>query len=244
MAGDQRGGAVVDRDPLAVGDAPHHGRDLLGRRTAEVKAVTAVDDRRQHLVGLGRRQHEDGPRRRLLKRLEERVPGLGGEHVRLVQDVDLVLAGDGRVGDLLTQFADVVDRVVGCGVHLDHVERGRARDRDARVADATRRDRRPVDAVQAGREDLGHARLAGAARADEQVGVVDLVRARRRATACARRAPDRPRPRTCGGGGGDRARGQRTRESSLVGPRPDEAPATTSWVHGSAMALRAPASST
>ena len=35
-------------------------------------------------------------------------------------------------------------------------------------------DRRPVHAVQAGGEDLGHARLAGPARADEQVGVVDL----------------------------------------------------------------------
>ena len=36
------------------------------------------------------------------------------------------------------------------------------------------RDGRAVDAVQAGGEDLRHARLAGAARADEQVGVVDL----------------------------------------------------------------------
>ena len=36
-------------------------------------------------------------------------------------------------------------------------------------------DRRPVLAVQAGGEDLRHARLAGPARAHEQVGVVDLA---------------------------------------------------------------------
>jgi hypothetical protein len=33
----------------------------------------------------------------------------------------------------------------------------------------------PLIAVQAGGEDLGHAGLAGPARADEQVGVMDLV---------------------------------------------------------------------
>ena len=79
----------------------------------------------------------------------------------------------------------------------------------------------PVLAVQAGREDLRHRRLAGPARADEQVGVVDLVLRRRRCAACARRAPGRRRRRTCAGGGGGRARGRRTRatESSEAGRR-------------------------
>ena len=46
---------------------------------------------------------------------------------------------------------------------------------DAGVADAARLDGRPVLAVQAGGEDLRHRRLARPARADEQVGVVDLA---------------------------------------------------------------------
>ena len=50
-----------------------------------------------------------------------------------------------------------------------------ARDGDARLAHAARRDGRALLAVQAGGEDLRHRRLARAARADEQVGVVDLV---------------------------------------------------------------------
>ncbi len=59
---------------------------------------------------------------RLLERLQERVPGRLGEHVGLVEDVHLVASGHGREGDRLAQFADVVHRVVGGGVHLDHVQ--------------------------------------------------------------------------------------------------------------------------
>ena len=64
-------------------------------------------------------------------------------------------------------------------------------------------ERRPVHAVERAGEDLRHRGLAGPARADEQVGVVDLVAARPRCAACARRAPGRrPRRRSAGGGGG------------------------------------------
>ena len=131
------------RDRLDLGDPPHDRRELLDRRAGEVEAVAAVDDRRQDLRRLGRREHEDRVRRRLLERLEERVPRLGREHVRLVEDVDLVAPGHRRVDDALAQVADVVDGVVGRRVHLDDVERGRARDRHARVAHAAGRDRRP-----------------------------------------------------------------------------------------------------
>ena len=112
---------LVGLDPLGLGDPLQDGRDLRQRRPAEVEPVTAVDDRRQDLVGLGRREHEDRVRRRLLEGLEKRVPGRGRKHVRLVQDVDLPAPHRGREADLLAEVADVVDRVVRGGVHLDHV---------------------------------------------------------------------------------------------------------------------------
>ena len=152
-----------------------HVTDLRDGRAPEIEAMAAVHDGRQHLLRLGGGEHEDRPRRRLLEGLQKRVPGLGGEHVGLVQDVDLVAARDRGVGHLLPQIANVVDRVVGGGVHLDHVQRGRARDRDARVAHPARRDRRSLLAVQAGGEDLGRTRLPGPPRADEQVGMMDLA---------------------------------------------------------------------
>ena len=153
----------------------------MHRRAAEVEAVAAVHDRRQDLVGLGRGQHEDRVRRRLLERLEERVPRRRREHVRLVEDVDLVAAGHRRVADALAQVADVVDRVVGRGVHLDDVERRGGDDRAAGLAGAAGIDPRPgragpaaglALAVQRSRQDLRHGRLAGAARADEEIRVV------------------------------------------------------------------------
>jgi hypothetical protein len=151
------------------------GRDLLDARPLEVEAVAAVDHRRRDLLGVGRREDEERVRRRLLERLEKRVPGRRREHVSLVEDVDLAVSGDRREADRLAQRADVVDRVRGGGVHLGNVERGRRGDRRARLADAARVDRRAALAVEAGGEDLRHRRLAGAARADEQVGVVDAI---------------------------------------------------------------------
>ena len=92
VAGEQRD--RVGPISIAPGSATRrtHGGELLDGRAREVEAVAAVDDRRQHLAGLGRREHEDRVRRRLLERLEERVPRLRREHVRLVEDVDLVRA--------------------------------------------------------------------------------------------------------------------------------------------------------
>ena len=119
---------------LRVGDPADDLGDLLQRRALEVEALAAIDDRRHHLVRLGRGEDEDGVRRRLLERLQEGVPRLPGEHVRLVEDVDLPVARRGHVADPLAQVADVVDRAVRGGVHLDHVERGAGGDRDARLA--------------------------------------------------------------------------------------------------------------
>ena len=179
VARDQSQGGAVDVDLLLLGHAAKHLGHVLGRGPAEVEAVAAVHDSGQHLLRLGGGQHEDRPRRRLLERLEKGVPRLLREHVRLVEDVHLVTARYRRVRDLLAQIPDVVNRVVRRGVHLDHVEGGRVLDREAGLTLPARADGRPLLAVQARREDLGHARLAGAARADEQVGVVDLALADR-----------------------------------------------------------------
>ena len=203
------------------------------RRAREVEAVAAVDDRRQDLVGLGRGEHEDRVRRRLLERLEERVPRRGGEHVRLVEDVDLVAAGDRRVGDLLAQVADVVDRVVRRGVHLDHVERRGGRR-------STRQDSHTPHGVIVGPVARSSARRRGSSpstscpcRASRRTGTRGgPCPARSRCAACAPRAPGRRRRRTCAGGGGGTAKRRpaaRTVESSArPGPPPASAGARKS----------------
>ena len=79
--------------PSAVGDPAHDLGDLLERGALEVEALAAIDDRRHHLLRLGGGEDEDRVRRRLLERLQEGVPGLLGQHVGLVEDVDLPAPG-------------------------------------------------------------------------------------------------------------------------------------------------------
>ena len=124
---------------------------------------------------VGRAEDEDEVGRRLLDQLQERVPGGVGELVRLVEDVDLVAPLRRLEDDALADLADVVDPALRGGVHLDHVERGAVRDRDAGVADLVRRRRRPLRAVERLREDPRHRGLARAARAGEEVRLPHLA---------------------------------------------------------------------
>ena len=212
MTGQQRDRVGADLDALLLGDAADHGRELLGRGAGEVEAVAAVDDRRQHLAGLGRGQDEDRVRRRLLEGLQERVPRLRREHVRLVEDVDLRAPADRRELDGVAQLADVVDRVVRRRVHLDDVERRRARDRHAGVADAARLGRRArprSSGRRRGSSPSRSCRCPASPRTGRRGGPSP---ARWRCAGCGRHAPGPRRRRTSGAGGGGTARGRRTRE--------------------------------
>ena len=209
-AGDE---LVEDRQRIAHGprtraddereDAGAH-RDTLGR--AHLREVVDQDvrghepervvvgprpDRADDLVRLGRREHELHVRRRLLDDLEQGVEALRRDHVRLVEDEDLVAVPSRRERGPLAELPRVVDTTVARGVDLDHVEAARAaaRQLDARGAHPARRVRRMLgrvlDAVQDPREDPRRARLPAPAGAGEQVGVVHL--------AGPQRLPERPR---------------------------------------------------
>ena len=219
VAGEQRDGVGRDLDRLRGGDARDDGGDLLDRRAGEVEAVAAVDDRRQDLLRLGRGEDEDRVRRRLLERLEERVPRLRGQHVRLVEDVDLRAPGHRRELHGLAQLADVVDRVVRRRVHLDDVQRRRAGDRDARLALA----RRAPPSARARSSCTPRASSPSTScpspaspRTGRHGGPCP---ARRHCAGSSRHAPGPRRPRTFAGGGGGTTRGRRSRRPSLVAGR-------------------------
>ena len=112
---------------------------------------------------------------RLLERLEERVPGVAGDLVGLVEDVDLAPEVAGRIGEPVAQLADLVDAAVGGGVDLEDVEGRPLADRDAGLADVARVAVLEVRAVDGLGEDPGQRRLAGPARTDEQDRVGDAV---------------------------------------------------------------------
>ena len=100
-----------------------------------------------------------------------------GHHVRLVDDVDLVAAGDRGEERPLPQVPGVVDTTVAGRVDLDHVDAAGPTAGQVHAGHAlpARLRSRTVLAVQRAGQDAGRRRLATAPRAGEQVGVVDPV---------------------------------------------------------------------
>ena len=174
---DQRQRGRLDRDALLLAELGEVGRQQPRRDQPERVVVGPRADRADDLLGLGRGEDELDVLRRLLDELEQGVEALRGHHVGLVDDVDLVAAAHRREERLLAQVAGVVDAAVGGRVDLDDVdEPGPPRARSLqRVALAARLGDGRLLAVQRAREDPRAGGLAAAARAGEQVGVVDAV---------------------------------------------------------------------
>ena len=141
----------------------------------EVETLAAAQDGGQDLLRLGGGEDELDVLGRFFERLEQRVERRRGQHVDLVDDVDLILPVRGGVPHVVSQFADLLDAVVARAVDLQHVEAGAGGNLPARVADAAGFDRRGLDAAEGLGKDARGGRFAGAARPDEQVGVGEAV---------------------------------------------------------------------
>ncbi len=141
----------------------------------EVEALAAGQDGGGQLLRLGGGEDEHGVGRRLLQRLEQRVERAGGQHVHLVDDVDLVLRQRRRVLDLLAQIANLVHAVVAGRVDLHHVHAVFGLKGAADLAFAAGVAVLGIQAVDGLGEHLGGAGLAGSAGAAEQIGVGDAA---------------------------------------------------------------------
>ena len=109
---------------LDAGLLRHIGKprgNLIHRDALEIIALAARLDGGRHLVRLGRRKDEHHMGRRLLQGLQQRIERLGGEHVHLIDDIDLVSAVHGRKLHGLPQLADLIDAAVRGRINLKHV---------------------------------------------------------------------------------------------------------------------------
>ena len=141
----------------------------------KIEALTARQNRLRQLVHLGGGKDKNDVLGRLLKRLEQRVERLGGEHVHFVDDIHAEARLAGLELHLVDDVADVLDFAVGRRVHLHHIEHAAVFDA---LTDVTRAAGIAVLGVQAVCrlcQDFGAGGFAGAARAGEQIGVVEAV---------------------------------------------------------------------
>ena len=149
--------------------------DGLARHLLQVELQAAAEHRDRDLVGLGRRQDELHVLGRLFKRLEHGVEGVARELVHLVDHVDLEPPARRRVLRGLEELAHLVDLGVGRGVDFQQVDEAPGVDLDARRAGVARLRRDAGLAVQALGEDARQRGLADAARAGEEIRVVQAL---------------------------------------------------------------------
>jgi len=163
---------IFDGDIFLGGHALEVGEDFLDRDAAEFEALHARENGGRDLVHLGSGQDEHRVGGGLFQGLEQRVERCGGEHVHLVDDIDLIGALGGGKVDLLAQVAHVIDGGIRGGVDLDQVEEAPLVDGPAVRAGIAR----PVggvwvEAVERLGQQAGGGGLSRAARASKQVGM-------------------------------------------------------------------------
>ena len=118
---DQRQGAVLDGDIFLLRQGGEIGGQLGAVDAAQVETLAARQNRHRNLADFRGGEDEFHMRRRLFQGLEQAVEGLLGQHVHLVDDIDLVARRDGGIAHALDDFADIVDAGARRGVHLLHV---------------------------------------------------------------------------------------------------------------------------
>mgnify|MGYP000541434153 CR=1 FL=1 len=87
--------------------------------------------------------------RRFFQGFQQRIEGLGSQHVYLIDDVDLVASIDRRELDRLAQITDFIDAAIGGRIDLKDIHRGAVRDLTALLALPAGLRRRPMLACSA-----------------------------------------------------------------------------------------------
>ena len=134
-------------------------------------------DGRNDLLGFGCGENELHVLRRLFDDLEQGVEPTRGHHVGLVDDEDLVAIAGGGENSALPQIARVVDPTVAGRVNLDHIQRSTAISRqfDTRRTHTARSVGRPVNTVEAARQNASARGLAASTGPAEQVGMIHAI---------------------------------------------------------------------
>ena len=137
----------------------------------------AGPDGADDLLRLRGSENELGMRGRFLDEFQQRVEARSGDHVGLVDDVDLVAAVDGREEGPLAQVPGVLDPAVAGGIDLDHVDASRSAPGQVLTGTTGPAGSRggALLAVEAARQDTCGGGLATATWPGEQVGMVDAI---------------------------------------------------------------------
>ena len=170
--------AIFDGDVFARGHLLDVVEHDCRRDQPERIVVRARSNRADHFFGLGRRENELHVLGRLFNQLEQGIEPLRSDHVRLVEDEDLVPVAGRRKRRALAQLASIINTVVACGINLNDIHRAAAvsRQLDTAGAHATRSISGALYTVKATGKNSSGRRLAAATRTTKEIRVIHAIR--------------------------------------------------------------------
>ena len=165
------GSSRIECHFLLFRDVEEMPGDQLRGQPAQVEALATAQDRSWNFLRLGRGEEEFHVLRRLLQRLEKGIKGCRGEHVHLVDQVDLIRAASRCVGGILTERADALHAVIARPINLHHIKAASLGDLYTGVAGPARIVRRPVQAIQGLGQDARRRGLADPTGTHKEIGL-------------------------------------------------------------------------
>ncbi|MNE00325.1 hypothetical protein D3C80_927320 [compost metagenome] len=138
-----------------------------------MKLQTAGQNGYRQLLRVGGCQQEFDVRRRLFQRFQQRIEAVTREHVHFVNQVNLEAAAGGCVLDVIQQIAGIFHLGSGRGVDLDQINKAPLLNLAAVVALTARRGGDAGFTVQAFGQQARNGGFTHAARAREQIGVMN-----------------------------------------------------------------------
>ena len=170
--------AIFDGDVFARGHLLDVVEHDCRRDQPERIVVRARSNRADHFFGLGRRENELHVLGRLFNQLEQGIEPLRSDHVRLVEDEDLVAVAGRRKRRALAQLASIINTVVACGINLNDIHRAAAvsRQLDTAGAHATRSIGGALYTVKATGKNSSGRCLAAATRTTKEIRVIHAIR--------------------------------------------------------------------
>ena len=137
-AGDEGEGVIGYFGLLTVSDTAEHGDHVFGFDATQVKALATGKHGHRDFTDFRCREDKLHMCGRLFECLEERIEGRGGQHVHLIDDVNLVAGRGCTISDRVDDFTDIIDASAGGGVHFHDVDMAAFHDGGAVLADAAR----------------------------------------------------------------------------------------------------------
>ena len=142
----------------------------------KIKPLTSGYNRGRDFLRFCRGQDENNMRGRFFQCFQQRVEGGPGNHMRFINDKDPLFQFKRGILRFFYQTPDVVNAVVGSGVHFNDIRAVLPRRTHARFAHAAWFAVVRAFTVEGTREDFSGTGFAGSAGSAEQVCVRNMIR--------------------------------------------------------------------